>query len=99
MFGHLVKSMKTLTKTPPAKPKRLKRYVLCSRDKQGKITCMIDASLTSMGWSSTCACLFKQPPTHYLSKGTFIARINSKDCPVKILDYGWKSRNNPFVTR
>jgi len=74
-------------------------YVLLAREKKtGKIYGYIDASLFSMGWSEDSANLWSSPPTHYAPGGkingkrvkhkpgfdVFIARVNSKKCPIII---------------
>lgn len=77
---------------------RVRMYGIARRTPDGRIECMMDSSLASMGWSSLNIFLWDEPPLHYCrgyeSDRRFIIRINSDSSPVLIVNTNYVYRCN-----
>jgi hypothetical protein len=74
----------------------VRRYALLRRHKDGRISAMIDSAYC-MKWSYDKAYLWRSPPVHYKDNTSFIVRVGSKNCPIKVTK-GLKC-NNDFIKR
>lgn len=70
-----------------------RRYVLLRDSDTHGICAMVELS-SRMAWSKTHARVWRSPPFHYWKPGYFIARVGSKNCPVKVAPYVSGKNNN-----
>lgn len=64
---------------------RKKGYVVCRRNEDGQIECLVELSFW-MGWSLTQCRIWSFPPLHHFdpANGEFMVRIHSKKSPIHI---------------